>query len=278
MKRNAPLRVHKKPSPHAVGRAPFTPTPKSVPTSWGKNAQWYDKMVTADDSYQIQVILPNIQKILAPKPGQRLLDVGCGTGLFSHAFASMGLVVTGVDLGPESIAIAQKTAQKTENFVVASAENMPQIRTGTFDQVVCILSLQNIEHGKLALQEMSRVLAPGGTLTIVINHPTFRIPQSTSWEWSLDGHTHFRRTDRYLSEHKIEIKMQPGRDNGDVTYSFHRPLSWYLNQAANLGLTLSTSQEWISHRKTDQGPQKTPELERTRHEIPLFMCLQWKKK
>jgi len=276
MKRNAPLRVHKKPAPGSE-RTSFVSKPKPIPTSWGKNAQWYDKMVKSDDSYQTHVILPGLKKILDTKPGQVLLDAGCGTGLFSHAFAALGLRVTGVDIGAESIAIAQKEAQKTENFVVASVENMPQIRSSTFDHVICVLSLQNIENGKQALQEMVRILAPKGTLTLVINHPTFRIPQATSWEWTADARTHFRRVDRYLSEHKVTIQMQPGRDTRDITYSFHRPLSWYLNQAANMGMTLTKSQEWISHRKTDQGPQKTPELERTRHEIPLFMCLQWRK-
>ena len=58
--------------------------------------------------------------------------------------------------------------------------------------------------------------------------------------------------------------------------SFHRSLEYYIQQGLKNGFVLENMEEWISHRGADQG-NKTKALEISRKEIPLFMCLVWKK-
>ena len=82
-------------------------------TSWGNVAGWYDEMLeTSEDSYQKNVILPNILRVLNLRKGNRVLDLACGQGFFSRAFADAGAVVTGVDVSRELIMLAQKHREK----------------------------------------------------------------------------------------------------------------------------------------------------------------------
>ncbi|MBI5401095.1 MAG: methyltransferase domain-containing protein [Candidatus Yonathbacteria bacterium] len=85
-------------------------TKKAKTTSWGGVAYWYDTLLAGDDTYQAQVILPNLLRAMVIKKGERVLDLGCGQGFFSRAFFNEGAVVTGVDLSKELIAIAKKNS------------------------------------------------------------------------------------------------------------------------------------------------------------------------
>ena len=61
---------------------------KKKKTSWGKVATWYDEYLEGEkDSYQRQVILPNLVRLVAPRKGLRVLDIACGQG-FSRAHSA----------------------------------------------------------------------------------------------------------------------------------------------------------------------------------------------
>lgn len=249
-------------------------------TSWGNVAGWYDKVVNDEDSYQGKVILPNILRLMAPKKGQRLLDLACGQGFFSHALAAEGAHVTGVDIAPELIDIARTHASHNQEFYVSSADNLRVFKDKTFDSAVCVLAIQNIEKMNLTFAEVSRVLKPGGRFIVVLNHPAFRIPGKSGWgfdERAPGGGAQYRRIDEYMSESRAAIEMHPGHFAGhkkaDLTYSFHRPIQNYSKSLANAGLAIARIEEWMSHKQSEKGPRKAAE-DRARKEIPLFMCLE----
>ncbi|HQL12188.1 MAG TPA: hypothetical protein PK507_04160 [bacterium] len=58
-------------------------------TSWDNVANWYDNLIKNDNSYQNKVILPNILRLLDIRPGNEILDLGCGTGFFANEFQKM---------------------------------------------------------------------------------------------------------------------------------------------------------------------------------------------
>src|SRR3984893_15967469 len=62
--------------------------------------------------------------LLAPTSGERILDIGCGTGHLTAQIAESGAQVVGVDRSPEMIAAAQK-AYPNLQFEVADARNLP---------------------------------------------------------------------------------------------------------------------------------------------------------
>lgn len=249
------------------------------PTSWGGVADWYDKLLGDEDSFQSKVLLPNLARLLAVTPGTRMIDVACGQGFFSHAFAALGADVTGIDVSEELIAIARKPATakgpgKTA-FYVAPSHQLGVVASGAADKAMIVLAIQNIADVKGTFAECARALASRGTLHLVLNHPSFRVPKGSSWEWDERG-AQYRRVDRYMTEAKVKIQMHPGDAPSVTTVSFHRPLQFYVKALAKAGFAVTNLEEWTSHKKSDSGPRAAEE-NRARKEIPIFMYLEAKK-
>jgi len=244
-------------------------------TSWGGVAKWYEELLAGEGTYQKEVILPNLLRLLDVKRGETVLDLACGPGFFSKEFIKKGAKVVGVDISGELIEIARQSAVGAE-FYVSSAEKLPFIKTGSIDKAVIVLALQNIEDAGAVLKECSRVLKNGGTVNLVLNHPAFRNPKVTSWGYDEKNKIQYRRVDEYLSESKAKIQMHPGDDPRDVTLSFHRPLQYYFKLFAKVGFTVARLEEWNSNHKSQPGPRAKAE-DSARKEIPLFLYMEAKK-
>jgi ubiquinone/menaquinone biosynthesis C-methylase UbiE len=249
---------------------------KKVDTSWGNVAGWYADHLKDPDSYHNKVILPNLLRIMDIKAGDTVLDLACGTGFFSQAFVNAGATVMGVDLGTELLKIAKQNVP-TATFISSSAHDLSKtgIKDNSFDKIAIILAIQNIKQLKETISEAHRVLKKSGKLCIVMNHPVFRIPSNSSWQWS-EGGRQFRRIDSYLSEKSSEIIMNPGssaKQKTEKTISFHRSLQDYFKILTNTGFAVTRLEEWISNKKSEKGPRQQEE-DRVRKEIPLFLFLE----
>ncbi len=253
-------------------------------TSWDAVAGWYDELLEeSPDSFQAKVILPNILRILNPGQGltlsgMKIIDIACGQGYFSRAFVAAGAKVVGADISPELIEKAKERSQNIE-FHVAPADRLNFAENDTFDAAVIILAIQNIENLSGTMGEAARVLKPGGRLVVVLNHPAFRIPQKSSWEWDAKKGRQYRRIESYLKEYKIEIDMTPGekdKSKKQKTISFHRPLQSYFEKLQSAGFVVAKLEEWVSHKKSQKGPRSLEE-DRIRKEIPMFLMLEAKK-
>jgi ubiquinone/menaquinone biosynthesis C-methylase UbiE len=109
------------------------------------------------------------------KRGERVLDVGCGTGVATRLAAEqVGAEgrVTGIDVNPGMLAVARSvTPDETAiEWKEASAEAIP-FDDRSFDVVLCQLSLQFMPDRAKALGEMRRVLVPGGRLVLNVPGP-----------------------------------------------------------------------------------------------------------
>ena len=246
---------------------------KKQDTSWGNVAEWYDELLETDnDSYQKNVILPNVLRILNIKKGTRIADLACGQGFFSRQFADAGAEVTATDASAELIEFAKKRS-KDVAYDVAPADDLHILKSESFDVVCIILAIQNIQNIAGTFAESSRVLASDGKLVLVMNHPAFRIPKRSSWGWDAKLGAQYRRVDGYLTESKILIDMHPGKEDKQTTISFHRPLQTYVNMLAKHGFAVTRMEEWISHRQSQKGPRQEAE-DRIRKEVPLFLMIE----
>ncbi len=256
-----------------------TPKPsgnRKKDTSWGGVADWYEKHLKDDDTFHAKVIAPNLIRILNPKQGLRVLDIGCGEGYFTRLIDASGAYVEGADIAKELIA---KAKEKSPDIIfhVTAAERMSTIQSQYFDAIICVLALQNMEHLDAVVKECARILKTRGRVIFVLNHPAFRIPKQTSWGWDDNVKLQYRRVDRYLSQSRAAIDMTPGKHTKDSTWSFHRSLQDYTKAFAVAGFAISRLEEWISHKKSEKGPRGAAE-DVARKEFPLFMCIELTKR
>jgi ubiquinone/menaquinone biosynthesis C-methylase UbiE len=105
----------------------------------------------------------------APRPGERVLDVACGTGIVARLAAdkvgSSGKVL-GVDINPGMIAVARKIARAAgPEWQEGNATALP-LPDGSFDLVTCQQGLQFFPDRVMALREMHRLLTPTGRIAL----------------------------------------------------------------------------------------------------------------
>lgn len=245
-------------------------------TSWDKVADWYDKSLKTG-SYQEELIIPNLKRILKEiaSPGDKILDLGCGQGILAADLSKKGYRVVGIDLANSLIDIAKQRNPEVE-FMVEDATNFSKEfieKYGqTFDVVVSILALQNIAELEKVMLEVAKALKTNGKFVFVVNHPGFRIPKNSSWGWDMENKVQYRRIDKYYSNSKTGIATHPGKNDQSFTWSFHRPLEFYVKTLKAAGFVVSDLEEWVSHKVSEPGSRAEME-NKARKEFPLFMAI-----
>ncbi len=243
-------------------------------TSWEKSAEWYQELLeNKEGTYQKEVILPNLIRLLNPKKGEHVLDLACGQGFFAREFYKSGANVIGADISPSLIEFARKNSPKQIEFKVASAHKLGFLKDKTIDAVTLIMAIQNIENADEVFKECTRVLKPGGRIFLVMNHPAFRIPQKSDWGFDAEKNIQYRKVEEYLSSSKIKIDMHPGKAPKNYTISFHHPLQVYFKFLNKAGFAVGKLEEWISNKKSSTGPRQHAE-DKARKEIPLFLFME----
>ena len=122
------------------------------------NAQLYRQKHAFVSGYGEAVV-----ELLAPQPGERILDVGCGTGELTARIAAAGAEVVGIDLSPAMIDGA-RAAHPQATFEVADAADFRFERP--FDAIFSNAALHWVRDAEGAAACMSRALRSGGRLVI----------------------------------------------------------------------------------------------------------------
>lgn len=122
-------------------------------------------------------------------PGDRVLDVACGTGAVARE--ALGRVgpegeVRGVDLSPDMLAVARRNLPGLD-LREGRAEELP-FEDGSFDAVLCQFGLMFFEDRQQALREMVRVLRPGGGVSVAVWDALDRTPGYTALTETIERH------------------------------------------------------------------------------------------
>jgi len=130
---------------------------------WSKEAKRYDRQM----AFWERVLFGDARAWVCSQASGDVLEVAIGTGR-DLPFYPPDIRLTGLDLSPEMLAIAERVATHLERTVAldeGDAHHLPY-PDESFDTVVCVFSLCNITDIRTAIIEMHRVLRPGGHLLL----------------------------------------------------------------------------------------------------------------
>ena len=166
---------------------------------------------------------------LAPRPGQRWLDVACGTGAMAERAAAAGADVTGVDLAPVLIDTARERAAEQGleiDYRVGDCEDL-EFEDGSFEAVSSTLGIMFAPDHAAAARELARVTAPGGRICLACWTPDgglgrmFKVmapfmpapPPSSPFAWGDEAHVRELLGDAFeldIAEHVSTLRMPSG--------------------------------------------------------------------
>jgi len=125
---------------------------------------------------------PRLVRHARVRSGDRLLDVGCGTGVVAITAAKLGAHATGIDLTPELLQRARQNASISKvsiDWREGDAENLP-FDDGAFDVVLSQFGHIFAPRPEVAVGEMLRVLKPGGTIAFSSWPPEGHVGRSSA--------------------------------------------------------------------------------------------------
>jgi len=141
-----------------------------------------------------------VLKMILPKKGMRVLEIGCGTGLNLRLYKEAGCEIHGIDLSPSMVNAASKKLGEQADIRVGDASQMPY-QDNSFDLVVAMFTLHEMP-GSIRLpviNEMARVMKMDGRLLLVDFHSgPVRFPKGWLYKAAIffiemcAGQEHFR--------------------------------------------------------------------------------------
>ncbi len=175
---------------------PSQPLPVEAEQLWEVNSAWWQESFTegADPEYREQIV-PLLVELLSEAAPVTVLDIGCGEGQLSRVAAGLPGVrlVTGVDPTSSQLVEAARrghnrparddgrsqgaTGPAGVHYVRATATALP-FPDESFDAAFACLVFEHIEGTVDAIAEVGRVLRPGATFVLFLNHPLLQVPGS----------------------------------------------------------------------------------------------------
>ena len=165
-------------------RADLGKDPEDVSRMFDRVAKRYDILNDLLSLGQTKRWRKKVSKIIAPKPGERILDIAAGTGTSSAALARSGAEVIAVDFSRGMIETG-KRLHPDLTFVFGDALALP-FNDNEFDIATISFGLRNTHDTSKALAEALRVTRPGGRIYVVeFSHPTSRLFRTIYFKYLL---------------------------------------------------------------------------------------------
>ncbi|MFI7549297.1 class I SAM-dependent methyltransferase [Micromonospora sediminimaris] len=172
---------------------------------WDRSAPRYDKQIAFFERVQFA----GGREWLGARARGRVLEVAIGTGR-NLPYYPVDTTVTGVELSRAMLDIARRRAAdlgRTVDLREGDAEELP-FAAASFDTVVCALSLCSIPRPARAIDEMKRVLVPGGRL-LLLDHIGSTWPPIYAAQWLLERLT-IRSAGEHLTRRQLPLVRTAG--------------------------------------------------------------------
>ena len=220
---------------------------------WNRKAAFWDALHgDVGNQFHRRLIGPAVERLLALQPGERVLDIACGSGVMARRLAELGGRVTAVDFSAALLDKAQQRGQPAGEpirYAVADATDedaLVALGEGTFDAAVCTMALMDMPVIAPLYRAARRLLTTQGRLVIATAHPAFNSNLATLLA-ELEDHdgelvtTYAMKVARYLD---IAPRQAVGALGEPAPHWFyHRPLHELLGEAFAVGLVLDALEE-----------------------------------
>jgi len=184
------------------------------------------------------------------RPGERVLDVACGTGVVARTVAArIGDTgrVRALDINPAMLAVARASWDRAPaiEFVEGSALALP-FADASHDVVLCQLGLQFFPNRPRALAEMHRVLADGGRLGLSVFGPIEHNPATFALAQALDHHlgtgaSQTKRAEHVLAYSTLVHKLVNEAGFRDITITTETKTIHFASAAEFVGVQLTAT-------------------------------------
>jgi 2-polyprenyl-3-methyl-5-hydroxy-6-metoxy-1,4-benzoquinol methylase len=201
---------------------------------WDAKAAFWDDHMGEGNQFQLELIGPAVERLLALRPGERVLDVGCGNGVSSRRLARLGARVVAIDTSTRFLELARSRSQDLSDHIeyrlvdATDEEELLALGKGHFDALVCNMVLMDMPVIEPLVRAGRRLLAPGGRFVFAVQHPAFN---SNAVRFCAETET--RGDGVEITRHAVKLSdylvVPAGKGTGmpgepESHWYFHRPL------------------------------------------------------
>ncbi|MEO7719697.1 MAG: class I SAM-dependent methyltransferase [Capsulimonas sp.] len=223
-------------------------THNDVRDVWEANAAFWDAhMGEQGNTFHQELVAPSAECLLEIQPGERVLEIACGTGLFARRLVELGAHVLATDVSAEMVRLARQKFTSANDKIefqqldAADADQLATLPAAAFDAAVCNMALFDMIEIAPLFHALSQTLKPGGRFVFTICHPSFNTNDCVRTAEQAD------RNGEIVVQHSMRVMkyngLAPTQAIGIVgqprtQYTFHRPLSALLAPAFQHGFAL----------------------------------------
>ncbi len=213
--------------------------------TWNNMAEFWDSyMGEQGNDFHNQLIRPTVTQLLQPVSGMKVLELGCGAGLYSRDLDTLGTEVVATDGSTRFLDIARRRNANTgimfQELDVTRQEHWNRLRQDhpAFDGVVCNMMFMDVACVSVMCSNVFQLLKPGKAWVLSLLHPCFST--SDMQQVAEQAETVQRnavKVYRYLNMEPFlgyGIRTQPERH-----LYFHRPLQDVLGALFEAGLVVN---------------------------------------
>jgi ubiquinone/menaquinone biosynthesis C-methylase UbiE len=200
---------------------------------------------------------PATQSLLPDVSGKRVLDAGCGPGVYTQWLVAQGAQVVAFDANEKMVQLAMKRVGDEALILYGNLEQpLDFLLDSSFDIVLSSLVLDYVKDWQSVFVEFYRVLCKGGCLVFSIEHPYAKY------------HDH-RETSNYFEIHQVVYTWR-GFGTPVRVPSYRRPISTVINPLITAGFILDQILEPLP---TQEFAQHDPQEYQVLMKSPGFMCV-----
>jgi ubiquinone/menaquinone biosynthesis C-methylase UbiE len=233
---------------------------------WERLANWWDDRIGDGNEFQDYLIEPATERLLALKPGERVLDIACGAGRFARRMAALGATVVAFDHAQRFLDRArERTTDNIEQIRylkldATDAVALASLGERCFDAAVCTMALMDISSITPLISSLPRILNPEGRFVFSVTHPVFNsgTARHVAEQFEHDGEVTTRSgitVTEYAEPFAYKGVGIPGQP--EPQHYFHRPVGLLFNTCFRYGFVLDGMEEPVlpeGFQSSSNGP------------------------